>query len=214
MCYGHEGWHPDPEFYYQAGGGPMFDMGPYYLTALVSLLGPVARVTGSARISYPERVIRSQPKAGMRIRVDVPTHVAGVLDFAAGPMATIVTSFDVRGSRLPCLEIYGSEGTMNVPDPNTFGGPVHLKRGDGDWTEVPVVRPYAQNSRGLGAADLACALRSGRPHRASGQLAFHVLDIMHAIHEASAGGRHVEPSSTCERPAPLLASLSAGQMDP
>ncbi len=216
LCHGHEHWHPDPEFYYQPGGGPMFDMGPYYLTALVALIGPVRRVTGSARATFPERTITSQPKYGQRITVRVPTHVAGVLDFAGGAIGTIVTSFDVWRHSLPCIEIYGTEGSLQVPDPNTFGGPVRIARaGDAsrEWTEVTLTHPYGKQSRGLGVADMAHAMRSGRPHRASGELAYHVLDIMHAIHDASAEGRHVELGSTCARPAPLPGDLREGTVD-
>jgi len=211
--HGHEGWHPDPEFYYKAGGGPMFDMGPYYLTALVSLLGPVRRVTGSARISFPQRTITSEPKRGTVIDVEVPTHIAGVMDFAGGAVATIITSFDVWAANLPQIEIYGSEGTLSVPDPNTFGGPVRIKRGREDWQEVKLTHGYAENSRGIGPADMACAIRSGRAHRASGELAYHVLDLMHAFHDASDSGRYVEPESTTERPAPLPVGLEHGKLD-
>lgn len=131
--HGHESWHPDPEFYYKVGGGPMFDMGPYYLTALISLMGPIKRVTGSARITFPERLITSEPKYGTKISVDVPTHVAGIMDFESGAIGTILTSFDVWGSQLPRIEVYGTTGSMIVPDPNTFGGPVLIKRaGDKD----------------------------------------------------------------------------------
>ena len=211
---GHERWHPDPEFLYKQGGGPVFDMGPYYLTALVALLGPVRRVTSSARITFPERLITSQPKAGTKIKVEVPTHVAAVLDFACGAVGTLVTSFDVQGHGLPNLEVYGSEGTLSVPDPNTFGGPVRLRLADyKEYVEVKLSHRYAENFRGLGAADLACAVRSGRPHRASGELAFHVLDIMQALHEASRDGRHVEITSTCAKPAPLPAGLKEGTLD-
>lgn len=214
MSHGHESWHPDPEFYYKAGGGPMFDMEPYYLTALTSLLGPVRRVTGSARISFPERTITSQPKYGQTITVDVPTHVAGVLDFASGAVGTIVTSFDVWGGQLPRIEIYGSTGTLSVPDPNTFGGPVLLRRaGEKEWSTIPLTHGYAENSRGIGVADMAYALRTGRRHRANEALTFHVLDIMHAIHEAAAEGRHVELGSTMERPAPLPMGLLHGHLD-
>jgi predicted dehydrogenase len=202
--HGHESWHPDPAFYYQVGGGPMFDMGPYYLTALIALLGPIRRATGSARVTFPERTITSKPKHGERIAVEVPTHVAGVLDFAQGAVASIITSFDVWGHNLPRIEIYGSEGSLSVPDPNTFGGPVLIKAAaDKEWREVPVTRPNTDNSRSLGLADMAEALRSGRPHRASGELAYHVLDAMHAFHDASTTGRHVELASTCPRPEPL-----------
>jgi predicted dehydrogenase len=204
MNHGHEHWHPDPDFYYQPGGGPMFDMGPYYLTALVSLLGPIRRVTGSARATFPERTITSQPKAGTKINVNTPTHVAGVLDFRDGAVATIVTSFDVWPSELPRIEIYGSEGTLGVPDPNTFGGPVRIRRpGEREWTEVPLTHGYTGNSRGLGLADLARSIREGRPARASGELAYHVLDAMQAFLDASASGRHVELASTCQRPEPM-----------
>lgn len=214
MCHGHESWHPDPEFYYKAGGGPMFDMGPYYLTALVNLMGPVRRVTGSARITFPERLITSQPKNGTKIIVDVPTHVAGIMDFASGAVGTIITSFDVWAAELPRIEIYGAEGSISVPDPNSFGGPVRIKRGrEGEWEEVPLTHEYAENSRGIGVADMAYALRSGRPHRASGELAYHVLDIMHAFHDASHEGRHIELESTCSRPAALPVGLAHGKLD-
>jgi predicted dehydrogenase len=201
---GHERWHPQPDFYYQPGGGPLFDMGPYYLTALVSLLGAVRRVTGSARATFPQRIIRSEPRAGERIAVEVPTHLAAVLDFASGPIATLVTSFDVWASKAPKLEIYGSEGSLSLPDPTTFAGPVRIRGADDDtWRVVPVTRPYTKNSRGLGLADMAAGLRSGLPHRASGELAYHVLEVMHAVETASRENRHVEIASTCERPAPL-----------
>ena len=214
MCHGHEGWHPDPEFYYKAGGGPMFDMGPYYLTAMVNLMGPVRRVTGSARITFPERVIGSEPKRGQVIKVDVPTHVAGIMDFASGAVGTIITTFDVWAAELPRIEVYGTEGSLSVPDPNTFAGPVRIRRAsETEWSEVPLTHGYAENSRGMGVADMAYALRSGRPHRASGELAYHVLDIMHAFHDASREGRHIELESTCEEPASLPVGLEHGKLD-
>ena len=214
LCHGHEGWHPDPEFYYQVGGGPMFDMGPYYLTALVSLLGPVKRVTGSARISFPERLITSEPKKGSRIVVETPTHVAGVLDFRSGAVATIVTSFDVWAAEVPRMEIYGSEGTLSVPDPNYFDGPVRICRaGSAEWVEAPLHHAHRHNSRCIGAADMAAAILSSRPHRAAGEMAYHVLEIMHAIHTASREGRHITLESSCERPAPLSAGLEEYTFD-
>lgn len=214
MCHGHESWHPDPEFYYKVGGGPMFDMGPYYLTALVNLIGPVRRVTGSTRITFPERLISSQPKNGTVVTVDVPTHVAGIMDFENGAVGTIITSFDVWGAELPRIEIYGTEGSLSVPDPNTFGGPVRVKHGrEKEWVDIPLTHGYAENSRGVGVADMAYALRSGRKHRASGELAFHVLDLMHCFHDASDQGRHVQPESTCERPTALPVGLEHGKLD-
>ncbi|MEA2514869.1 MAG: hypothetical protein QOJ59_4358 [Thermomicrobiales bacterium] len=209
LCHGHEHWHPDPAFYYQPGGGPLFDMGPYYLTALVSLLGPIRRVTGSARASFEQRTISSEPRAGETIEVKIPTHTAAVLDFATGAIATFVTSFDVW-ARENRIEIYGSEGTLAVPDPNNFGGPVRLRRaGSPEWEDIPLTHDYTDNSRGLGLADMAEGLRDGRPHRASGELALHVLETMHAIHDASRDGRHVELESALERPAPLSGSSAS-----
>ena len=203
-CHGHESWHPDPEFYYKAGGGPMFDMGPYYLTALVNLIGPVRRVTGSARITFPQRTVTSQPKNGTVINVEVPTHVAGILDFENGAVGTIITSFDVWAAELPRIEIYGTEGSLSVPDPNGFGGPVRMLRASTwEWEDVPLVPGYEQNDRGIGLADMARSRCTGQPYRASGELAYHVLDIMHAFHDASREGRHIHLESTCKRPAAL-----------
>ena len=214
MNHGHESWHPDPDFYYQPGGGPMFDMGPYYLTALVNLIGPVRRVTSSTQISFPERTIGSEPHRGEIIRVNTPTHIAGSIDFECGAVGTIITSFDVYAARVPRIQVFGSEGTLTVPDPNGFGGPVGLWRPDAeDWQDVPLTHTYDENSRGLGVADMAAAIRSGRAHRANGDLAFHVLDVMQAFLEASETGRHVEIESTCERPAPLPTGLRPGTLD-
>ena len=213
-CHGHESWHPDPEFYYKVGGGPMFDMGPYYLTALVSLLGPVRRVTGSTRISFPERTITSAKKFGQKVDVEVPTHVTGIMDFASGAIGTIITSFDVWAAEVPRIEIFGTEGTLSVPDPNSFGGVPKVKRmGAKEWSELPLTHGYAENSRGIGPADMAAAIAGSRPHRANGELAYHVLDIMHAFHDASDQGKHIELESTCERPAPLPAGLLKGMLD-
>ena len=212
-CHGHESWHPDPAFYYEIGGGPMLDMGPYYLTALVNLIGPVKRVTGSARITFPERIITSQPKIGTQVVVETPTHVAGVMDFANGAVGTIITSFDIWHANLPSIEIYGSEGSLSVPDPNIFGGPVRVRRAGGsDWSEMPLTHS-AEVGRGIGVADMAYALTYDRPHRASGALAYHVLDVMQAFGDASDSGRHVQIESGVARPAALPVGLRAGELD-
>jgi predicted dehydrogenase len=221
---GPEAWHPNPGFLYEVGAGPLFDIGPYYLTALVSMLGPIRRVTGSARITYPERTIGSGSKQGQTIPVETPTHIAGVLDFASGPVATLVTSFDVAvsaGAALnlddvggALLEIQGTTGTLSMPDPNMFGGPVRVHRlGETGWREIPLTHAHTGNDRCLGVVDLAYALRTGRPHRANGELAYHVLDAMHAVLEASSSGQHIELTSTCERPAPLPAGLPEHQLE-
>ncbi len=204
LSHGPEDWHPDPGFFYQPGAGPMFDIGPYYLTALATLVGPVRRVTGSARATFRERVITSEPKYGTRIEVNTPTHVTGVMDFENGAVGTIVTTFDVWTEYVPRIEIYGTEGSLRLPDPNTFGGPVGLWRVGGDgWTDVPLTHDHTGDSRGIGLMDLARALRSGGSHRATGELGYHVLEIMHAFLDSSREGRHVEVESSFERPAPL-----------
>ncbi|GLV60976.1 dehydrogenase [Dictyobacter sp. S3.2.2.5] len=204
LGHGPESWHADPSFFYQPGAGPMFDMGPYYLTALIAMLGPVRRVTGSARITFPERMITSQPRHGTKIQVNTPTHIAGVMDFASGAVGSIIMSFDVWSHQLPRIEIYGTEGTLVVPDPNTFGGPVYVRTAqEKEWREVPLTHAYSENSRGIGLADMAHAINSGRVHRANGDLAYHVLDIMEAFHDASDQNKHIELTSMCERPAPL-----------
>jgi predicted dehydrogenase len=212
---GHEHWHPNPEFYYEIGGGPMFDMGPYYLTALVNLIGPIRQVTGMTRITFPERTISSQPKAGKKISVETPTHVAGLMEFENGAIGSIITSFDVFGGHtLPRIEIYGTEGTLLVPDPNTFGGPVKLRRKDEtEWQELPLTHQYDSNARGIGVADLAYAIRSGRPHRANGELAYHVLEAMHGFHDSSEQGRHYRMESTCAKPAMMPMDLPNYTLD-
>jgi predicted dehydrogenase len=213
MCSGPESWHPNPEFFYEMGGGPILDMGPYYLTALVNLIGPIARVTGSTRITYPTRLITSQPKYGKLAKVETPTHIAGVLDFANGAVGTLITSFDVVNHHLPCLEIHGTEGSLQVPDPNGFGGEIQIyRRGAQQWQAVPHTHGYAENSRGMGVADMAQAITTKRPHRACAELAYHVLDVMLAFQDASESGRHVEIESTCERPAPLPLGLRPGEI--
>jgi predicted dehydrogenase len=213
MHHGPEGWHPDPEFFFKPGAGPLFDMGPYYLTALVHLLGPAKRVGAACSSAFPERVVMRGPKAGHRIKVETPTHVAGTVEFAGGAIATIVFSFDIWAAQLPYIEIYGTEGSMSLPDPNFFGGVVRMiRQGDRGWHEVPLEGGYEQNARGIGVADVADAIVRGRPHRASGELAFHVLDIMESVLEAGRTGRCVEISSTCERPMPMPAETRFGAL--
>jgi len=213
MCPGHERWHPNPAFYYEVGGGPMLDMGPYYITDLVNLLGPVSQVAGFATTPRQERIITSEPRNGERIPVHVPTHVAGVMAFANGAVVQIGMSFDVAGHKHVPLEVYGTEGTLIVPDPNRFEGPVgYLKKG-GQFEDQPTTQPYADgNYRSIGIADLAHAIRSGRPHRANGDLALHVLEVMEAFHTASAEGRTIRITTATERPAPLSESLVDGRL--
>ena len=216
MLAGHETWHPSPEFYYEPGGGPLFDMGPYYLHALINLLGPVKAVTAMARASFPTRLITSQPKYGKVVKVETPTHITASLEFASGVLATIIMSFDVKATRnFICLEVFGAEGSIQVPDPNTFGGPVRLYRSSEftDWTDMALTHGNTENTRGIGPADMAYALRTGRPHRASGELGYHTLDIMQSILEAAKEGKRKSVASTCARPAALPIGLSPGTLD-
>lgn len=215
LGHGPESWHPAPEFYYKRGGGPMFDMGPYYITALVNLLGPVARVCGSAQSSFPERLITSQPLAGTAVRVEVPTHYAGTLDFTGGAVATLTMSFDVwPGPHLPRLVVYGSEGTIEVPDPNMFDGPVRLSRPGVKEPEVIAPAHSLVRGRGTGVADMAYSiLRRERPHRANGELANHVVEVMEAFERSSTAERHERIRSTCTRPIALPTGLADHVLD-
>jgi predicted dehydrogenase len=198
---GHEAWHPDPEFYYQPGGGPLFDMGPYYVSALVHLLGPVSRVTGAASQVRPERVIASGPRAGTRFGVEVDTHVTGVLEHASGALTTLTTSFDVIASTQPRIEVHGTEGSLAAPDPNIFGGDVLVRPpGDSEWSLVPPSAGYQNAGRGIGVADLADALAAGRPHRASADLALHVLDVMQTLLASAHEGRRLPVATSCAVP--------------
>jgi predicted dehydrogenase len=211
--HGMENWHPNPDFFFQPGGGPMLDMGPYYLTALVNLIGPVKRVTGMARATFPERTITSQPRYGEKIKVTTPTHITGSMEFANGALGTILTSWDVWGHHLPRIEVHGTEASLSVPDPNGFGGPVQIKRPqDKDWTDIPLTHS-PDVGRGIGLADLAQGIVSGRPHRCNGELAAHVVDVLCAFAESSTAGRHIEITTTCTLPAPLPVGLNHGELD-
>jgi predicted dehydrogenase len=211
---GPEWWHPDPELFYQRGAGPLFDMGPYYFTTLVQLLGPARTVTGAARISRAKRRITSEPRRGELLDVDVPTHVTSVIEHESGPIATLVTSFDVQESRYRNIEIYGTDATLSVPDPNTFGGPVRIKRfGEQEWTDVPLLEHAIPQQRGIGLAEMLWAQRTGRAHRASADLALHVLELMTATIASADDGRRVDLTTTCERAAPLVPGLTPNTFD-
>jgi len=215
MSRGHEHWHPNPEYYYKPGAGPMFDMGPYYLTALTTLLGPVKRQSGEAAILIPERIITSQPLNGTKIDVETPDHVAGTLEFASGAIGTIITTFATYNSQLPRIEIYGTEGTLEVPDPNTLGGPVYLARGRGEWEEVPLTHGHTTGREqwGMGVADMAHAISTGRAHRQTGAQAYHVLDLMQGFLECAETGTYHVVESTFERPQPLPLGLEESLLD-
>jgi predicted dehydrogenase len=216
QCPGHESWHPDPAFYYDIGGGPVLDMGPYYITDLVNLLGPVARVSAMSSRLRTERTVTSEPKKGQVMPVKVDTHVTGALGFANGAIVQVGLSFDVAAHKHVPLELYGTEASLIVPDPNHFGGDVELrKRGrDESWTQIPVIQPFADgNYRSLGVADMAHGILNDRPHRANGDLALHVLEVLEAFETASRDGRTIDIKTPVERPDPLATSLSNGALD-
>ena len=191
-CRGHESWHPGPAFYYKKGGGPMFDMGPYYLTCLVNLVGAARSVMAYTRVTFPQRRITSQPLYGTLVDVEVPTHIAGLIRFENGAIGTLTTTFDVYDDHQACVEVFGSRGSILVPDPNGFGGPVKLLRENASrYEEVPILFGYCENSRGLGVYDMCAAIAQGRTPRANCSQTFHVLDLMCAFHESSDAGKEI-----------------------
>lgn len=204
LGHGMEHWHANPAFFYQRGAGPLLDIGPYYLTALVNLLGPIRLVAGAVNTAEKVRPITGGPARGGSIAVETPTHVSSLLTFHSGAVVSTINSFDVWASDLPFIEVYGTEGTLSVPDPNTFGGPVRLKlAGDDEWRDVPLLPGHREESRGAGLLDMASAMRRGTRQRASGELALHVLDAMQSILESAEGSRMIELVTRCERPEAL-----------
>ena len=213
ICHGHETWHPDPAFYYKYGGGPMFDMGPYYLTALVNLCGNVEAVSAMTRTTFPERLITSQPHYGEIVKVDVPTLYAGNMRFVNGAVGTLYTTFDVYYPGQARLEVYGTKGTLFVPDPNGFGGPVKLYKPGEDVKEIELGFDYAMNSRALGLADMAKALQCGRPFRANSNQTFHVLEIMEGFAESGRVGHEIPIESRFERQPLMNPKMEHGVLD-
>ncbi len=220
--HGTERHHPNPDFYYQKGGGPLLDLGPYYLTAMVFLLGPLSRVAGLARRTFDKRMIENGPRNGEWMPVEVDTHAESLLEFRSGVIGSMTMSFDVWDSETPRLEIYGTEGTICIPDPdpvhgaNVFHGPVlyrtqemsrwtHQPRSTGrdNWQIAENTHGFNENARGLGLLDMAYAVRDRRPPRASAQMAYHVCEVMDGILEAPKLGRYVDIKSICDRPMPL-----------
>jgi predicted dehydrogenase len=214
LGFGPEWWHPNPESFYLPGAGPLFDMGPYYLTALVHLLGPARSISGSAKIGIAERVVHAKGRVGDVVQATTPTHVSSMIDFVSGASATLVTSFDVKATRFRNIEVYGTEGTLALPDPNTFGGPLKIRNilAD-DWREIPLPTPNVPQQRGIGLADMLSATSAKRPHRASAELALHVLELMSSTLRSSDEGRRIDLTTTCERPAPMRFQLPPNTFD-
>lgn len=212
-CAGHESWHPNPGFYYLNGGGPLFDMGPYYITALVNMLGPVVEVVAMNSRKTDERLATSECANGQKLPVEIDTHVSAILRFESGAVITMIMSFDVQKHTNHNIEIHGTDGSLSVPDPNNFDGTVRMAKAGGDWEEIALTHGHTDNMRGIGPTDLAVSAIKNRPHRCSGDLAYHVLDVMHAIVEASELKRQVEVQSRCDRPAALPVGLAQGALD-
>jgi predicted dehydrogenase len=219
--HGYEHFHPAVHSFYEPGGGPALDLGPYYVTALVAMLGPVARVTSFARATFPERVAHVGPRRGERIPVQVPTHVTGALELASGALVTVLMSWDIWATNLPYLEVYGTTGSLSVANPDEFDGLPRLRRAGSEeleqpppppgtvpWLEIPLAQP-GDVGRGIGIADMAEAIRDGRRHRASGELAYHVLEVLSGLELSERDRRHVDVASRPDRPAPLPPNTSA-----
>ncbi len=214
LCHGHESWHPAPDFYYQPGGGPLFDMGPYYITALVNMLGPVKSVAAYANRAVGERQ-GSKVNVNRSFPVAVDTHAAALLEFHSGAIVSLITSFDVWAhSGYRNIELYGTAGSLHVPDPNCFNGEIRYFQGglSAGWAVADNHFIYNDNMRGIGAADMAAGIEHRRPHRCNGELAFHVLEIMCAITRSSLEKCYVEIESDCVRPAALSLGLKFGNL--
>ncbi len=234
VCHGHETWHPDPEFYYKRGGGPMMDMGPYYVTALVQLLGEAKGVMGMTKKSFPQRTITSQPHYGEVVDVDIDTYLAGNILFSNGAIASIFTTFDVYYTAQARFEVYGTKGTLVVPDPNTFGGPVLLLRPEDQaaapkvdpallkrdrtdfyrgYKEMPLLYDYNENSRALGLSDMCKAIETGRDWRANYQQQHHVLEILTSFSKSCEAGAYIPLKTRYYRTAPMKNNPMHGILD-
>lgn len=215
MSHGMEHWHPNPDFFFKPGAGPVLDVGPYYVTNLIQLIGPISRVSAIATTPSPTRTITSKPRNGQKIKVETPTTIQALLEFENGATVMLGASWDVWNHRHSNMELYGETGTLYVPDPNFFGGTVTMTRGDKPVKKLPAFNhPFAvpnqehasgmlANYRSAGLADMAQAIADGRPHRCSLEMSLHAIDVMTSILRAGETGKWVKITTSCERPAPL-----------
>jgi predicted dehydrogenase len=222
MGHGMESWHPNPAFFFKPGGGPILDVGPYYVTAMVNLLGPVEAVAAMGTRGFAERIVGSEARRGERIAVEVLTHVEALLRFESGTVISLTASWDMWPIDRYRLELFGTEGTLFMPDPNFFGGVIKVRGEEDDWEEIDSAdRPYAEPNREskqgpsvadyriIGVVDMAEAIQEGRPQRASAELSFHVLEVLESIVTASDQRCEVEIESRCLRPEPLTAPFAS-----
>ena len=218
---GMEGWHPNPAFFFQPGGGPVLDVGPYYIAALANLLGPVVGVAAMDAIGSPERIVGADgPHKGERIKVEIPTTAFSLLRFGSGATVFLGASWDIPAHGHRPMELYGKKAAIRPPDPNFMGGTIEIGRNRDEWTEIdpsarpfgapnwPVDAPRQANDRGLGLAEMAAAIRENRPHRADGRLGLHVLQVAEAINRSAAEGCFVSIDGGLDRPAPLRADVA------
>ncbi|WP_306262128.1 Gfo/Idh/MocA family protein [Pararhizobium sp. IMCC21322] len=216
LSHGMEHWHPNPDFFFQPGGGPVLDLGPYYIANLINLIGPVKRVAALTSMASRTRTISSEPRAGETVPVDTPTNVHALLEFEQGATITMLSSWDVWAHQHSEMELYGTGGSVYLPDPNFFGGAVSA--GGADFSEVAPLpdwdHPFRVNNqeqngvgranyRAAGLADMAMAIMDGRDHRCSLERALHAVDIMTSILKSGETGEFVAMSTTCSRPAAL-----------
>lgn len=210
--------HPNAAFFYQLGGGPVFDMAPYYITDLVNLFGPMKKVAAMSKISFAERTELSKAPWGRTVQVEVPTLFTGTLEFQSGVLCSTINSFDIWSHHLPHIEVFGTTGTLAVPNPNRFGGNVMLKRMDQEqWVEIPPNGGFVNDPidyRGIGVLDMVLAIQNKRKHRSNLQMAYHVLDAMQGMMDSSNEEKYVHLESTCERPAPLPLEPTPGEISP
>jgi predicted dehydrogenase len=204
---GPNAWHPNPEQFFSDGAGPLLDMGPYYLTAIVALLGPVRRVAGFTSVREAEREIMAGPRAGERFAVTTPTHASVAMELDGGVTANLVASFEPTGRYICDFEVHGTERSLLLPDPNAFGGELRIRQSRTAWEEIPYTPGGARETRGIGLHDMVEAIAEGRDHRASGRLGLHVIDAARSILRASDEGRTVEVETTVDQPEALAATV-------
>jgi len=201
---GNEYWRPDADFFYKKGAGPMMDMAPYYLNSMISLFGAVDAVQTMAKITWPERTIKVQPRRGEKISVEVPTYVSSAMKFESGVIATFVNSFDIWKSQCPYIEVYGEKGTMVIPDPNRYKGDVLVRRfKDTEWRVLPQFVEYAEYGRGIGVVDMIRSIEAGVPHKASAEMAYHATDVIIAMDESAEAHKELKIESTTAQPGGL-----------